>query len=73
MEIFVRHEAELDALGYFKYLNERNPSAAIRFLTAIDSTVEGLARQPMKGRLRRFTGVDLKQIRSWRVHGFETI
>lgn len=71
MEIFVRHDAELDALGYFEYLHERNPEAAIRFLTAIDQTVEGLSGQPMKGRLRRFRGRDLKNIRSWRVDDFE--
>jgi toxin ParE1/3/4 len=71
MEVFVRHAAELDALGYFQFLHERNPDAAIRFLAAIDRTVEGLAVQPMKGRLRRFRGGDLKSIRSWRVDDFE--
>lgn len=70
-EIFVRHDAELDALGYFQYLHERNPDAALRFLAAIDRTVEGLAGQPMKGRLRRFRGIELKGIRSWRVDDFE--
>ena len=48
MEVFVRHDAELDALGYFQYLHERDPDAAVRFLAAIDRTVEGLARQPLK-------------------------
>ena len=38
---------------------------------AIDGTVENLARQPLKGRLRKFRGGDLKNIRSWRVDGFE--
>jgi plasmid stabilization system protein ParE len=71
MEVFVRHDAELDALGYFRYLHERNPDAALRLLAAIDRTVEGLAVQPMKGRLRRFRGSDLKSIHSWRVDDFE--
>lgn len=71
MEVFVRHDAELDALGYFQYLHERSPEAAVRFLAAIDRTVEGLSVQPMKGRLRRFRGRDLKHIRSWRVNDFE--
>jgi toxin ParE1/3/4 len=71
MEVFVRHDAELDAFGYFEYLYERNPEAAIRFLAAIDQTVERLAEHPMKGRLRRFRGRDLKDIRSWRVDDFE--
>jgi len=71
LEIFVRHDAELDAFGYFQYIHQYNPDAARRFLDAIDSTVEGLALQPLKGRLRRFGGRDLKIIRSWRVDDFE--
>ena len=34
--------------------------------------MEGLARQPLKGRLRCFPGHDLRHIRSWRVDDFET-
>lgn len=71
VEIFVRHDAERDAFGYFHYIHEHNPDAAVRFLEAIDQTVEGLALQPFKGRLRKFRGQDLKNIRSWRVDGFE--
>jgi plasmid stabilization system protein ParE len=52
MEIFVRHDAELDAFGYFQRILEHNPDAASRFLEAIDLTIEGLALQPLKGRLR---------------------
>ena len=71
VEIFVRHAAELDAFGYFQYINDHNPDAALRFLAAIDRTVEDLALQPLKGRLRKFRGRNLKNIRSWRVEGFE--
>ena len=71
MEVFVRHDAELDALGYFEYLHEQNPQVAIRFLAAIDRTINGLLEQPMKGRLRRFKGGALRNIRSWRVDEFE--
>jgi len=71
VEIFVRHDAELDAFGYFKYIRENNPEAALRFLEAIDFTVESLALQPLKGRLRKFRGRELKNIRSWRVDDFE--
>jgi plasmid stabilization system protein ParE len=71
VEVFVRHDAELDALGYFEYLREKSPEAALRFLQAVDGTVEKLALQPLKGRLRKFRGRDLKNIRSWRVDGFE--
>ncbi|HEY1171565.1 MAG TPA: type II toxin-antitoxin system RelE/ParE family toxin [Verrucomicrobiae bacterium] len=71
MEIFVRHDAELDAIACFEYIGERNPAAAVRFLAAVDQTVLGLAMHPLKGRLRKFRGEDLKGIRSWRVDGFE--
>jgi toxin ParE1/3/4 len=71
VEIFVRHAAELDAFGYFQYIRENNPEAALRFLQVIDGTVENLALQPLKGRQRKFRGQDLKRIRSWRVDGFE--
>lgn len=69
--IFVRHAAELDAFGYFQYLNDHNPEAARRFLAAVDQTIEGLSLQPLKGRLRKFRGKDLRDIRSWRVDDFE--
>ncbi len=71
LEIFVRHDAELDAFGYFQYIHDHNPAAAARFLEAIDQTVERLALHPLIGRLRKFRGRDLKNIRSWRVDGFE--
>ena len=43
----------------------------MRFLEALDRTVENLALQPLKGRLRHFSGRDLKNIPSWRVDDFE--
>ena len=49
IEIFVRHDAELDAFGYFQYINQYNPEAALRFLIAIDETIEKLALHPSKG------------------------
>jgi toxin ParE1/3/4 len=72
IEVFVRHDAESDAFGYFQYIHEHNPDAALRFLAAIDHTIEGLALLPLKGRLRKFRGRGLGQIRSWRVDGFES-
>jgi plasmid stabilization system protein ParE len=72
VELFVRHEAEIDALACFEYIRRRDPDAAFRFLAAIDSTVEALSKQPFMGRLRRFRGKDLANIRSWRVNNFET-
>jgi plasmid stabilization system protein ParE len=70
VEIFIRHDAELDAFGYFQYIQAHHPDAAQKFLTAIDHTIDGLALLPLKGRLRKFRGRGLNQIRSWRVDGF---
>lgn len=69
--LFVRHDAEMDAFGYFQYIHLRDPDAARRFLEAIDETIEGLVQQPGKGRLRGFRARGLKNVRSWRVNGFE--
>jgi plasmid stabilization system protein ParE len=44
----------LDAFGYFQYIHDHNPAAAVRFLAAIDQTVERLALHPLIGRLRKF-------------------
>ena len=70
-EIIVRHDAELDAYSYFEFIHKRNRSAALRFLQSIDRTLEGLARNPLMGRRRRFRDPALRNIRSWRVEGFE--
>ena len=70
-EVFVRHDAELDAFGYFQLINENNPDAGRRFLAAIDRTVERLGEHPFIGRPRRFRGKNLQSIRSWRVDDFE--
>jgi hypothetical protein len=40
VEIFVRHDAELDAFGYFQYIRENNPEAALYFLEAIDAQLK---------------------------------
>lgn len=71
IEIFVRHDAELDAFGYFHYINEKSPEAAARFLQAIERTIIQLGEQPFIGRLRRFKDRDLHDIRSWRIDDFE--
>ena len=71
IEIFVRHDAELDAYGYFQRMNGNNPQAAVAFLDAVDRTVEQLGEHPFIGRLRRLKGNDLRGVRSWRINDFE--
>ena len=71
VQVFVRQDAEFDALGYLDYLHARSPETAARFLVAVDRTIDGLRLQPLKGRPRNFRGPDLKHVRSWRMDGFE--
>lgn len=71
IEIFVRHDAEMDAFGYFQRIQEHNAEAAAGFLAAIDRTVQRLGEQPFLGRLRKFKGHDLRAMCSWRVDDFE--
>ncbi len=70
-EILVRHAAELDASAYFEFMHQRSPTSALRFLSSLDRTIENLARHPLIGRRRRFRDPSLRNIRSWRVDGFE--
>jgi toxin ParE1/3/4 len=58
-----------DFLEIVRYLRRKNPTAAIRFAQAFESTIVMLAGAPHLGRLRPDLG--LPQTRSWRVRGFE--
>ena len=57
-----------DVLEIVRYLRQRNPVAAVRFVGAFKSTVDLLAGMPHLGRLRRDLGAP--ETRSWRVSGF---
>jgi len=62
-------EDELDAIWQFIALD--NLEAADRFIDAVDDTLQGLARMPGMGRKRDFSQRRLKDLRSFRVKGFE--
>lgn len=57
-----------DVLEIVRYLQQRNPAAAARFIAAFKRTVSFLAGAPLSGRRRPDLGGE--QIRSWRIHGF---
>lgn len=48
-----------------------HPDAAERFLDAADHTFELLAEQPHMGRARKFPSGSMKDLRSFRVNGFD--
>lgn len=62
-------EAELAAI--WDYIALDNMDAADRFIEAAYATLENLARMPAMGRQRRFSALRLRQLRSFRVEGFE--
>lgn len=57
-----------DILDIVRYLRQRNPAAAIRFVAAFKFTVDLLSEMPHLGRRRPDLGA--AETRSWRVRGF---
>ena len=62
-------EPELDAI--WEYIARDNIDAADRFLEAAFDTLQELARMPGMGRKRNFPQARLRDLRSFRVKGFE--
>lgn len=60
---------ELVSLSF--YLAETDEETAHRFLDACDQTFLFLADNRFIGSLRKFESVKLKEVRMWRVKGFE--
>jgi toxin ParE1/3/4 len=53
------------------YIAQENEEAAQRFLTACDETFRFLADNIMIGATRAFRNSSLREVRMWRVKGFE--
>jgi toxin ParE1/3/4 len=62
-------EPELDAI--WEYIALDNMDAADRFVESAYRTFRELARMPGMGRIRRFPQVQLRDLQSFRVKGFE--
>lgn len=62
-------EDELWGIWYF--IAQDNPDAATRVIEAAYEEFKTLAANPRLGRPRRFQNPRLKDIRSWRLSGFE--
>ncbi len=60
---------ELLNLSYYIALD--NMEAADRFLNACEEAFEQIARTPLIGAVRKFRHPLLKEVRMWRVKGFE--
>lgn len=71
-EVFVRARARRDILSSAEYLEEhRGEETAQRFLDAVQSTFEALAKMPKLGALCTFRKPALRRLRRWPVKGFE--
>ncbi|MGO8697553.1 MAG: type II toxin-antitoxin system RelE/ParE family toxin [Limisphaerales bacterium] len=62
-------EDELWGIWYF--IARDNPDAAKRVIEAASETFKNLAANPGMGTKRRFRNPKLRDVRSWRITGFE--
>jgi toxin ParE1/3/4 len=62
-------EDELWGIWYF--IAQDNPDAATRVIEAAYETFKTLATDPGIGRKRRFRNPKLREVRSWRISGFD--
>ena len=73
MKAVIRPRAQDDVLRQFRwYLVEQDaPDAAFRFVEAVETSVEQLARMPNMGTPRELRNSALKGLRFWRVKDFD--
>ncbi len=69
--ILIRPKAQADMDDTAEYLSQENPESARRFLAAIEETIQQLLTIPGLGRVRKYLNPKLKDLRSWRIRGFE--
>ncbi len=74
MKHVIRSTARDDIIRQFRYyLLENAPEAAIRFLDAVDESIEAICRTPHGGAPKLIRNPVLSGLRSWAVKGFEDI
>ncbi len=57
--------------GIWCFIAQDNPDAATRVIDAAYATFKTLAANPGLGRVRSFRNPRLRDVRSWRISGFE--
>ena len=62
---------EVELWGIWHFIAQDNPDAATRVIEAAYETFKALAANPGLGRRRRFRSRRLRDVRSWRISGFE--
>lgn len=69
--ILIRPKARADLDDTAEYIARENPTAADRFLTAAGDAFKQLLATSGLGRVREYLDPRLKDLRSWRIRGFE--
>ncbi len=69
--ILKRPQAERDIEECFVYIGSGNLDAALRFLDAIEDSLETISENPLIGSPREFYNIGDKNLRMWLVTGFE--
>lgn len=69
--ILKRPQAERDIEQCFVYIGVDNLDAALRFLDAIENSLETISENPLIGSPREFGNAGIKNLRMWLVTGFE--
>ncbi len=64
-------QVERDIEEAFVYIAENDLDAAVYFLVAVEEFIELLAKNPFLGNIRQFQNTKLKNLRVWRVNGYE--
>jgi toxin ParE1/3/4 len=75
VKVFYRQTATDDVVRQFRYyLVDLNlPEVAVRFRGAIRRTIESLSEHPLVGARCHLSTLQLQNLRSWPVAGFEAI
>ena len=75
MNSVIRPRARDDIIRQFRWylINQEAPEAALRFLEAVEVSVERLVRMPDMGAPKTLRNPALAGLRAWPVKGFEDI
>jgi toxin ParE1/3/4 len=71
LRVLKHRAATRDLLEHFDYISTDSEAAALRFLSAAESSFRDLAQNSTMGMACEFRGPRGKGLRRWRVKGFE--
>lgn len=72
LPVRLRSAAESDVVAHARYLEERSPLAASRFLDAFDAALALIGHSPGIGGRCRFQNPLFEGIRAWPIGGFKS-